>query len=126
MSTDQILSLVQVDHDPVPVAIAVSLGWTPEEYNAPSNLTLRLIKDHREKTAKRDVPAIYKSDRIAEDHAAFQNRILAKSDQSHTQSVKKSVTDAVTKIKSRPFQKAPEGHQWFQKGRRMGRKAISK
>jgi len=68
MSTEQILSLVHVDHDPVPYAIARDLGWTPEQYNHPSNLTVRLRLNHLEKTRKMDIPAIRKSDRVRDKH----------------------------------------------------------
>lgn len=78
MTTDQILSLVVTDHDPVPIAVAVPLGWTPKEYNHPTNLTIRAIINHRIKTAKIDVPAIAKGNRISADHQDFRRRVLAK------------------------------------------------
>lgn len=78
MTTEQILSLVQADHDPVPIAIAVPLGWTPEQYNHPTNITMRAIIGHRIKTATKDVPAIAKSNRISAEHQDFRRRILAK------------------------------------------------
>lgn len=76
MTTEQILSLVQFDHDPVHFSIARDLGWTPDQYNHPSNLTARLLMDHAEKTNKRDKPAIAKSKRITSEHEAFRRRIL--------------------------------------------------
>lgn len=117
MTTEQILSLVHVDHDPVPVAIAVSLGWGPKQYNHPSNLTIRLIADHREKTAKHDIPKIYKSDRISDEHAAFQRRVLSKSGQDSVDGVADQITKPRAKLRSRGFAKAPEGHRWFQRGK---------
>lgn len=78
MTTDQILSLVQADHDPVAVAIAIPLGWTPKEYNHPTNITMRAIMGHRRKSAKIDVPAIAKGKRISATHENFRRRVLAK------------------------------------------------
>lgn len=78
MTTDQILSLVQADHDPVPIAIAVPLGWTPDEYNHPTNITMRAIIGHRIKTATHDVPTIAKGNRISAAHEDFKRRLLAK------------------------------------------------
>jgi hypothetical protein len=56
MTASQICSLVQWDH-------AVYHTWGGSTH--PTNLTPRLILDHREKTAKRDVPAIAKVRRAA-------------------------------------------------------------
>lgn len=76
MSTEQILSLVQFDHDPVHFSIARDLGWTPDQYNHPSNLTARLLMDHAEKTNKRDKPAIAKSKRLTHAQEEFRRRML--------------------------------------------------
>lgn len=97
MSNKDIVSLLDWDHDPVPVAIAISLGWTPEEYNHATNLTGRLPEDHGIKTAKSDVPAIAKADRISEAHVEFQRRVLAKSGQGDDRPKPRS------KWKSRPM-----------------------
>lgn len=56
MSADQIISLFNDDHYPIPVA--------EEGSNHPSNLMPRLIAAHREKTAKIDVPQIAKGKRL--------------------------------------------------------------
>lgn len=56
MSAEEICSLVHWDH-------AVLHAWGGSIH--PTNLTPRLILAHREKTAKRDVPAIAKTKRIA-------------------------------------------------------------
>jgi hypothetical protein len=116
MTTAQILSLVHRDHDPVPYAIARDLGWGSDRYNHPSNLTLRLVPDHREKTAKRDIPAIAKTDRIAPAQAEFRRRMLRKTEvveddeapvkpgrRLQGRGFQKSTVKQ--KIKSRPFQK---------------------
>lgn len=114
MTTAQLLSLVQFDHDPVQVEVAQAIGWTPAQYNHPTNLRARLILDHRHKTATEDIPIIRKTDRISEAHAAFQRRILAKgSDSAHD--VGTTGTKPRPTLRSRPFQKAPEGHKWFKK-----------
>lgn len=112
MSTAEILSLVQTDHE-VHAAVAIANGETPKQYNHPSRLTIRLYKDHRHKTAKYDIPAIAKSDRISPEHEAFQRRILAKSGQDSGVATTEAKPRA--KMKSRGFQKAPEGHQWFKR-----------
>lgn len=75
MSEDQILSLINFDHDPIP--------HTPP-YNGPDshdNLTPRLIADHRAKTAKQDVPAIAKGRRVAKAEEAFRARLLTPRDE---------------------------------------------
>lgn len=81
MTRREILGLLEWDHDPVPVAIAVGLGWGPDQYNHPSNLTGRLSEDHGLKTARIDIPQIAKAVRISDAHVEFQRRILAKSGQ---------------------------------------------
>lgn len=71
LSEDQILSLVQWDHDPIP--------HTPP-YNGPDehfNLTPRLIVAHRVKTATVDVPRIAKGKRVSDKEEAFRARMLA-------------------------------------------------
>lgn len=72
LSEDQILSLVQWDHFPIPHAAP---------YNGPDvhwNLEPSLIPQHREKTAKIDIPRIAKGKRVSEAEIAFRNRMLAK------------------------------------------------
>lgn len=78
MTADQVASLIHLDHDPIPFAIARDLGMTPEEYNHPTNLTPRPIMEHRIKTATRDVPTIAKGNRISAAHEDFKRRVLAK------------------------------------------------
>jgi len=101
MTTDQILSLIQVDHWPVTVAVATANGWGPDQYNHPSNLHLKAILDHRHKTATKDVPEIYKSDRVSEQHEAFRRRMLAKGGGT----VVESAGRPKAKIPSKPFPK---------------------
>ena len=70
---EAIISTFHCDHYPVPHAE----GGT----NHPTNLEMRLIPDHHEKTRKVDVPAIARSKRLTKAHEAFQARILAKTGQ---------------------------------------------
>ncbi len=73
LSEDQILSLVQWDHYPIPHA---------EPYNGPDvhwNLDPSLIVPHRVKTAKIDIPAMTKGRHVAAAEEAFRARMLAKS-----------------------------------------------
>lgn len=78
MTADQLISLIQIDHAPIPVATAVALGMTPDEYNHPTNLTPLPIMEHRIKTATKDVPTIAKGNRISAAHEDFKRRLLAK------------------------------------------------
>lgn len=78
MTPASILALVQWDHQPVPHAVARDLGWSPSEYNHPSNLVPLFSEDHSVKTATIDVPAYYKSDRISAAQAEHRRRMLAK------------------------------------------------
>lgn len=60
------------DFDHWPVAHA--LGGSTH----PSNLTPRLRAEHREKTARKDIPAIAKVKRLSAAHEASRARMLAK------------------------------------------------
>lgn len=89
MTVDQIISLIEVDHDPVHFAIGRDLGWSPDQIHHPSNLTVRLIRDHREKTPE-DVRIIKKVDRVSKAHEKFRSRMLATEPRlDGTQNVKK-------------------------------------
>lgn len=70
LSSRQICSLYQFDHFPIRHA-----DGGPDE---PWNLIPRLIKAHREKTAKIDVPQIAKSRRLRDKEAEFRRKLLAK------------------------------------------------
>lgn len=72
MTADQVLSLFQWDH-----TIYHADGGSDEHYN----LTPLLIKQHREKTAKVDVPQIAKTKRITRAHRDFVQRLLAPRDE---------------------------------------------
>ncbi len=68
LSEDQILSLFNFDHDPIPHAE----GGEDAHYN----LTPKLIPGHRKKTATVDVPGIAKRKRVAKAEAEFRARML--------------------------------------------------
>lgn len=70
MTADQVLSLWRWDHYPVRHA-----DGGPDKH---FNLVPRLIREHREKTAKVDVPQIRKADRIRRADDAAVNRLLAR------------------------------------------------
>ena len=103
MTAEQVISLGQVDH-----GIHHAIGGKHVHHN----YTWRQILDHREKTAKVDIPQIYKTDRISESQAEFQRKMLAKTGQDGPEPEVKKKPKA--KIQSRGFQKRPEGqkHNW--------------
>ena len=119
MHVEQILSLVQWDHDPVPASLAIELGWTPEQYNHPTNLTARMILDHREKTATKDIPELAKTDRVTEEHEAFRRRMLAKAGQD-VEVDERAARSPKALLKSRGFGKPPPNtHFDWKSGKRV-------
>lgn len=70
LTADQIISLFQFDHWPIPVWI--------EEINEPWNLIPRPIMEHRAKTAKYDTPNSAKADRVTAEQEEFRRKMLAK------------------------------------------------
>ena len=111
MNRKQILSLMVWDHAPVAVATAVAIGWTPDQYNHPSNIVglLALAPDHDVKTATIDIPQIAKDDRIAAAQAEFRARILAKSGQADAAPAPKSKW-GTRKLQSRGFQRSEKSN----------------
>ena len=97
MHADQIISLFHFDHDPIPHA--APFNGQPVHWNC----TPRLIKDHREKTAKDDVPMIARVRRVAPKHEEFRRRMLAKAGQA----------EAPPKPKSRMKSSGFQGHRKF-------------
>lgn len=96
LSEDQVLSLVNWDHDPIP--------HTPP-YNGPDsheNLVPRLIPGHRIKTATKDVPAIAKGKRVSEAEQAFRDRLLTPRSE---RPERKSNFPKGRKLEGRKFQK---------------------
>lgn len=88
LSEDQVLSLVQWDHFPIPHA-----------HDGPDthyNLMAVLIPAHREKTAKVDIPQIAKTKRISREHEEFRKLLLIPRDE---RPVRKS------RLQSRGFQR---------------------
>lgn len=73
LSEDQVLSLVNWDHDPIPHAE----DGTDDHFN----LVPLLIGGHRAKTATVDVPGIAKRKRVSQAHAEFRTLILTPRDQ---------------------------------------------
>ena len=70
LTEDQVLSIFAYDHDPI-----------PKHRDGPDthwNLVPRPIPEHREKTAKVDVPGAAKDKRIMERQAEFRRKMLAK------------------------------------------------
>lgn len=60
MSAEQMISLVHRDHFPIRRDDGLKLGMSVEEVDHHSNIHLRSIIEHREKTATVDAPAIAK------------------------------------------------------------------
>jgi hypothetical protein len=92
MTDDQVLSLVQWDHDPFYHSQHKHEPWVDEHWN----LNPQPIRGHREKTAKVDVPQIAKTRRISTEQEAFRQRLLTPREE---RPVRKS------RIQSRGFEK---------------------
>lgn len=73
MTADQIIALFAFDHWPI-----LHTDGGPDE---PWNLDPRLRPEHAEKTAKKDVPQIYKTRRLKREHEEFRQRLLAPRDE---------------------------------------------
>ena len=84
--------------------------------NHPSNIQYLVPVEHAPKT-KRDVTEIAKSKRISKKQAEFRQRLLAKSDPD----VEVSTTRTGPKLRSRGFQRPPEGHKHRWGTRKMGK-----
>lgn len=73
MTVDDITGLFHFDHD---------AGFACHGAdNHPTSITPRPVREHIEKTAKIDIPAIAKCRRISAEAEAFQSRLLAKAGQ---------------------------------------------
>ncbi len=105
MTSDEVISLFHFDHN-----VYEAIGGETTHHN----LTPRFIADHRRKTAKIDLPAIRKSDRVESAHEAFRSRVLAKT--TDDVAVVEPAARPKSKLRSRGFQKAPPGHKWFKRG----------
>lgn len=73
MTADQIIALYDFNHHPIPHA-----QGGPDE---PWNLDPMLRPEHREVTAKKDIPQISKTKRISKEHEAFRQRLLTPRDE---------------------------------------------
>lgn len=99
MSAAQVISLIHRDHYPIRRDDGLKLGMTIAEVDHHSNITLRPIMAHREKTAKIDIPQINKSKRLRAAQEAL-NRYMSTGE--------KPPIPTRKKIPSRPFAK---GHR---------------
>ena len=84
--------------------------------NHPSNIQYLTPDEHAPKT-KRDVTEIAKTKRVAKKQAEFRRKLLAKSGSDFD--VEVSTTRPKAKIKSRGFQRPPEGHKHKWGSRKM-------
>ena len=70
MTVEQILDLVEWDHDPVPVAVALSLGWTPERYNHPANICVEVGRQNTPHPFRPSFTALEEALKAAKSEAA--------------------------------------------------------
>lgn len=99
LDAQSIVSLFNFDH-------VVYHVWDPGN-NHPTNLTPMLISDHRDKTAKRDVPAIAKVRRaLTKGEEEMRRRLLATdADGPVKRALKRTYNWPSRKMQSRPFPK---------------------
>jgi len=95
MHEDQVLSLVDCHHEPVPKALGGSDRF--------SNLRIILRTTHKAITAKRDVPTIAKVKRLARVTAEASRRLLAKHQGEPAPEQKRSRWPTGRKLQSRGF-----------------------
>lgn len=108
MHEDQMISLVERDHWPVPVAEGGSGHF--------SNVWARLIGEHREKTRKVDVPGIAKRKRIARAEAAHQARMAAKAGEERRAAILLAAVESVGRARpKRPWPKQKIRSRGFQR-----------
>lgn len=106
MTAEQVRSLIHFDHNIHHVIGGPYVHW---------NVTPRLVKGHREKTAKVDRPQIAKTDRITKATEEFRSRILSK-----TGNVAQTVaeTKTIKRIRSGKMRSLPDG---FKRNWKTGR-----
>lgn len=99
LKTGDVASRFEFDHYPIPVAH----GGT----NHPSNLQPRLKADHREKTAKTDIPMIAKTRRRSKSYEAHKATMIAKlrGEVEEIMSGHKRAGKRTAKIRNRGFDK---------------------
>lgn len=92
MTDEQVLSLVQWQHEPYYWGQNKDEPWIDEHWN----LKPMSIMAHRQITARKDIPQIAKTKRISREQEEFRKRLLTPRDE---RPVRKS------RFQSRPFQK---------------------
>lgn len=100
MTADQMISLYHFDHN---------IYASHDGGDHFSNLTPMLIRDHREKTAKVDIPAIAKGKRIQRKQAAHVVKMFL--DNRYKVLGVQSLPKLKRKWPSRPFPKRPKGNK---------------
>lgn len=108
MHEEHVLSLVEWDHYPIPKAHGGQ--------DAHFNLVPRPKLEHREKTAKHDVPQIAKTRRIAADDAKHQAIMAAKTALSGTDPC--AVIEALAPVAKKQWPKQKLHGRGFDKGKR--------
>jgi hypothetical protein len=93
MTDDDVISKFEFDHD-----VHFAIGGTCQHWN----LTPRLKAEHRQKTAKQDIPQIAKTKRLEKATEEFRRKLLAKSGAETAETDKKR--KPTSKIQSRGFQ----------------------
>jgi hypothetical protein len=101
MTEDQVLSIFHFDHYPT----AKHQGGE----DAHHNLVPRPILEHREKTAKVDIPAAAKSDRLSEVQQEFRRRMLAKAGQGWASPAPEKKSPPIPGSKRSPWKKKLNG-----------------
>jgi hypothetical protein len=117
MTAKEVIACFDFDH-----TIPVAIGGT----NAPWNVVPRLRADHRHKTAKRDIPQIAKTKRLARANDEHVNRLLRKTsikpDKQPDSAERKrdwfESSRAVTKPDKPKWARRPLQSKPFQKGHR--------
>lgn len=112
MSAKELAAMINVDHDPVPYALARDLGWTEDQVHHPRNLTFRIEAGHKVKTRTKDVPELAKTKRISDEQEAFQTRMLSKTDTAAAKAERPERKRRSAKIPSRPMRKATGKYDW--------------
>ena len=85
------------------VSGAKDLGWGPERYNHASNIVARIHEDHAIKTAKIDIPAIAKGNRITAMETEFRRKLLAKVGQGDADQLNDVVKKPGSRLRSAPM-----------------------
>lgn len=117
MHEEQVISLIHRDHYPVRRADGLAMGMTVEEVDHHSNIFLRPIMSHREKTAREDIPQMAKSKRVRLKQAKHAAAIAAKTGQS-TDGLAAALAPLSDPSRARPKPKRAIQSRGFTPGRR--------